>query len=130
MFYSLGAGLVQPIMNRGANRARLRVAQAQQTEAQLNLQNSLLTAGEEVSNALYSYKSAGEKGTERRQQLDALQKSVTFSQALLKNGFANYTEVLTAQQNLLTAQLNGINDRQQQLQAITALYRALGGGWK
>ena len=52
----------------------------------------------------------------RAKQLDALAKSVTYSQALLANGFANYTEVLTAQQNLLTAQLNGISD-QQRLQA-------------
>lgn len=130
VFYALGAGLVQPILNRGQNKARLRVSEAQQTEARLTLQASLLTAGEEVSNALYSYQAAGDKVQVRAQQLDALEKSVTYSQALLKNGFANYTEVLTAQQNLLTAQLNGVNDRQQQLLAVTMLYRALGGGWQ
>lgn len=130
VFYSLGAGLVQPILNRGANKARLRVTEAQQTEAQLNLQTSLLTAGEEVSNALYSYQAAGDKAAVRTQQLNALEKSVSYSQALLKNGFANYTEVLTAQQSLLTAQLQSVNDRQQQLQAVTSLYRALGGGWQ
>jgi NodT family efflux transporter outer membrane factor (OMF) lipoprotein len=130
VFYSFVGGLLQPILNQGLNKARLRVSQAQQQEAQLNFQTSLLTGGQEVSNALYSYQAASEKVVERTQQLDALGKSVRYSQALLKNGFANYTEVLTAQQNLLAAQLNGVSDRQQQLQAVTALYRALGGGWQ
>ncbi|MBC8082152.1 MAG: TolC family protein, partial [Hymenobacter sp.] len=130
VFASLAGGLVQPILTRGANRARLRVSEAVQIEAQLTFQTTLLTAGQEVSNALYSYQAAGTKIVIRAQQLDALEKSVTYSQALLVNGFADYTEVLTAQQNLLTAQLNSISDRQQQLQAVTNLYRALGGGWQ
>ncbi|WP_375419081.1 efflux transporter outer membrane subunit [uncultured Hymenobacter sp.] len=130
VFGSLAGGLVQPLLTRGVNRARLRVSEAQQLEAQLNFQTALLTAGQEVSDALYSYQAAEEKITIRARQLDALQKSVTYSQALLANGFANYTEVLTAQQNLLTAQLNGVSDQQQRLQAVTNLYRALGGGWQ
>ena len=130
VFGSLAGGLVQPILARGANRARLRVSEAQQLEAQLTFQTMLLTAGQEVSNALYAYQAAGEKIVIRARQLDALQKSVTYSQALLANGFANYTEVLTAQQNLLAAQLSGVSDQQQQLQAVTNLYRALGGGWQ
>lgn len=130
VFGSLAGGLVQPILTRGVNRARLRVSEAQQLEAQLNFQTALLTAGQEVSNSLYSYQAAQEKMVIRAKQLDALVKSVTYSQALLANGFANYTEVLTAQQNLLTAQLNGVNDQQQRLQAVTNLYRALGGGWQ
>jgi outer membrane protein TolC len=44
--------------------------------------------------------------------------------------FANYTEVLTAPESLRSAQLSGINDQQQRLQAVTNLYRALGGGWQ
>lgn len=130
VFGTLAGGLVQPILNRGLNKARLRVARAQQTEAALNLQTSLLIGGQEVSNALYSYQAAADKAAERTQQLAALQKSVTFSESLLANGFANYTEVLTAQQSLLAAQLNGVSDSQQRLQAITTLYRALGGGWQ
>jgi multidrug efflux system outer membrane protein len=40
----------------------------------------------------------------------------------------NYTDVLTSEQNLLAAQLSGVNDKLQQLQAVVNLYRALGGG--
>lgn len=130
-FGTLAGNLVQPILNKGLNNSRLRVARAQQLEAQLNFQTAVLTGGQEVANALYSYQAAGDKTIERTQQLDALEKSVTFSKALLANGYANtnYTEVLTAQQSLLSAQLNAVSDRQQRLQAVTALYRALGGGW-
>jgi len=48
----------------------------------------------------------------------------------LRAGFANYTDVLTAQQSLLQAQLNSVNDQLQQRQAVTDLYHVLGGGWR
>jgi outer membrane protein TolC len=83
-----------------------------------------------VSNALFSYQSAQDKIRIRAQQLDALQKSVDYTHELLRAGFANYNEVLTAQQAQLQAQLNGVNDQLQQRQAVTDLYHALGGGWR
>jgi multidrug efflux system outer membrane protein len=59
-----------------------------------------------------------------------LQNAVEYTQLLVRYTSANYTEVLTAQQSLLSAQLNQVNDRLQQLQAIVNLYRDLGGGGK
>jgi len=53
-----------------------------------------------------------------------------YTHELLRAGFANYTDVLTAQQSLLQAQLNSVNDQRQQRQAVTDLYHALGGGWR
>ncbi|MNF03856.1 hypothetical protein D3C80_2032540 [compost metagenome] len=88
-------------------------------------------AGQEVSNALYSYQMAVEKEDSRAKQIAALEKAVDFTQELLEYSSAtNYTDVLTSQQNLLAAQLNGVNDNLQKLQAVINLYRALGGGWK
>jgi len=130
IFGNLVGGLAQPIFSQGINRARLRSAQAQQQQALFNFQNVLLTAGREVSDALSSYQTALDKAGVRSNQLSALQQSVAFSQELLRYGFANYTEVLTARQSLLGAQLSSVNDRLQQLQAIVNLYNALGGGWK
>jgi len=127
---NIGGGLTQPIFNRRANKTRLEVAVAQQEEALLNFKSSLLIAGQEVSNALSLYETAGQKMIVRSKQTDALQKSVDYSQELLENGFANYTEVITARQSLLQAQLASVNDQLQQLSAIVDLYRSLGGGWK
>lgn len=131
VFYNVIGGLTQPIFNKGQNKARLRIAQAQQEQAYYAYQHSLLTAGQEVSNALYKYQTALEKQASRNNQLQALDKSVNFTRQLLRYSSAtNYTDVLTSEQALLAAQLNSVNDRLQQLQAVVDLYKALGGGWQ
>ena len=130
VFYNIVAGITQPIFNRGQNKARLSIAKAQQQEAFYAYQQSLLNAGEEVSNALYSYQAALEKQASRTHQVAALEKAVDYNKELLQYSSAtNYTDVLTSEQSLLLAQLSGVNDKLQQLQAVVDLYRALGGGW-
>lgn len=123
-------GLAQPLFNKKVNATRLKVAKAQQQEALLNLRNVLLNAGQEVHNALGSYDAAVKKIDLRQKQLDALIKSVDYTKELLNYGSATYTEVLNAQTSLLSAQLSGVNDKLQQLDAVVSLYHALGGGWK
>ena len=127
---SIGGGLTQPIFNRRINKTRLEVAKSQQQEALLGFQNTLLNAGREVSDAMSLYETALEKINIRSKQMTALRHSVSYSQELLENGFANYTEIITARQSLLQAELGGVNDRLQQLQAVVNLYRSLGGGWQ
>jgi multidrug efflux system outer membrane protein len=131
IFYNLVGGLTQPIFARGQNKARLRTAQAQQQVAFYAFQQTLLTSGQEVSNALYAYQTAAEKEEVRAKQIASLTKAVDFTQELLRFSSAtNYTDVLTSEQSLLAAQLSGVSDRLQKLQAVVNLYRALGGGWK
>jgi multidrug efflux system outer membrane protein len=131
IFYNIAAGLTQPIFNQGINKARLKIAQAQQIEALNNFQQTILVAGNEVSNALYAYQTAIEKDSSRSKQVAALTKAVDYTEQLLRYSSAtNYTDVLTSEQSLLAARLNGVNDHLQQLQAIVNLYRALGGGWR
>lgn len=130
IFGNLAAGIAQPIFARGTNKVRLRIAKADQENALLNFQGSLLNAGQEVSNALFAYQTATERAMIRGRQLNSLQKSVDFTKELLKYSSANYTEVLVAQQSLLSAELSSVSDRLQQLQSVVSLYRALGGGWK
>ncbi|MFT3827040.1 MAG: efflux transporter outer membrane subunit [Chitinophagaceae bacterium] len=131
-FYgSLVGGLTQPIFNQGLNKQRLKVAAANQEEALYSFKTTILTAYQEVANALSSYQTAASKTEARSLQLQSLNKAVDYSKELLKfTSATNYTDVLTAETNLLTAQLNGVSDKLQQLQAVVSLYRALGGGWK
>jgi len=131
IFYNIVGGLTQPIFAKGQNKARLRTAEASQQQAFYTFQQTLLTGGQEVSNALYAYQTATEKEETRAKQIASLTKAVDFTKELLRYSSAtNYTDVLTSEQSLLTAQLSGINDRLQKLQSVVNLYRALGGGWK
>ena len=131
IFYSIIGGLTQPIFAQGENKARLKTNEALQQQAFYDYKLTWLTATEEVSNALFSYNKAIEKQTARTNQITALEKSVEFTKSLLEySSSTNYTDVLTSQQNLLSAQISGINDKLQELEAIIQLYRALGGGWK
>ena len=128
MIATATASLVQPLFAKGANRARLNVAKAQQEEARLAFQYALLNAGSEVSNALYQYKTADDKGVWRDQQISSLEKSVDYTKELMQIGSATYLEVITAQQSLLSAQLSGVQDDYQRMEAVVNLYHALGGG--
>lgn len=131
-FYgSLVGGLTQPIFNQGLNKQRLKVAEANQEEAVYTFKTTVLTAYQEVANALSSYQTAASKAEARSLQLASLNKATDYTKELMKfTSATNYTDVLTAETNLLTAQLNGVSDKLQQLQAVVSLYRALGGGWK
>lgn len=131
LFYSIIGGLTQPIFNQGLNKQRLTTAQSQQIQALNTFQQTIYVAGQEVSNALFSYTMAVEKQQSRVKQIDALTKAVDYTEQLLQyTSTTNYTDVLTSQQSLLGAQLEGVNDQLQQLQAVVELYRALGGGWR
>jgi NodT family efflux transporter outer membrane factor (OMF) lipoprotein len=129
LFGNIAEGLTQPIFNKGINKARLATALSLQKEALYNFELLMLKASEEVSNALSKYDNATLKEERRKKQLDALFKAVDFNKELLNNSTTNYTDVLTAEQNLLNAQLRGIDDQSQKLHAVVNLYRALGGGW-
>ncbi|ASZ14113.1 efflux RND transporter permease subunit [Chitinophaga pendula] len=131
LFANIAGSLVQPILNRGRNKAALTTAKAQQEESVLAFQRTLLVAGQEVSNALYAYKTAAEQQEIRRKQLRSLEQSVDFTKKLLRYSTAtNYIDVLTSEQALLASQLDYVNDQLELWKATIALYRALGGGWK
>ncbi len=124
----LVAGLAQPIFAKRQLRGNLQIAQAQQREALLNFQNTVFAAGQEVSDILFSYQSSLNKNQFRGQQIQSLTNAVDYTQKLLVAGEASYTEVLSAQQNLLSAQLGQVNDKLEQLTLSVSLYKALGGG--
>ena len=120
--------LVQPIFQQGKIVAGLRVANAQYEKAYNTWQNSILKAGNEVSNALVLYHSSDEKSKIEAKQIEVLQKNVEDTKLLLHQSSSTYLEVITAQQALLNAQTAKIRDDFNKMQAIVNLYQALGGG--
>ncbi|HEY0298499.1 MAG TPA: TolC family protein [Arachidicoccus sp.] len=130
-FANIIGGLTQPIFNNGLNKQRLAIAKAQQEEYLADYKKTWLTAGQEVSDALFQYQAAQDKIAVRSNEISNLLKSVDYTKELMKyTNKANYTDVLTSEQNLLSAQLSSISDKLQQLQAVVSLYVSLGGGWK
>ena len=125
---SAATSLVQPIFNQGSNIANLKAAKAQQEIAAINFQQTILNAGQEVSDALYAYQANKDILSQRSLQIDALQRAVESTESLMKLGTSTYLEVLTAQQSLLSAQLSGVSDSYQCMVAVISLYHALGGG--
>ena len=120
--------LVQPLFNRGANIANLKIAKAEQEVAVLNFQQSLLNAGAEVNDALTALQTARRKLDIDNAQVVTLQEAVRKTELLMRHSSANYLEVLTAQQNLLSAEQAVAQDRFDEIQSIIKLYHALGGG--
>lgn len=120
--------LTQPIFYRGANKARLEIAKAQEEAARLQFKQAIVNAGMEVSNALITYDAELKKESERNKQIVALYNAVEYTNELLKLGSSTYLEVLDAQQSLLSALLSQTEDNLNKLNAITSLYHALGGG--
>lgn len=130
LFANVVTGLTQPLFNGRQIRTRFEIAKANQQTAYLQFEQSLLNAGNEVSNALAQYNNETNKIAIREKQVDALRKAADYSDELLTYGLVNYLEVLTAKDNALNTELNLIDNRYQQYNAIIQLYRALGGGWQ
>ena len=123
--------LVQPIFQHGQIVAGLKVAKMKYEQAFNNWQNAILKAGNEVSNALVSYNSYTEKAELDGKRVSVLTKNVEDTRKLMESSSnTTYLEVITAQSNLLNAQISQVQDQFYKMQAVVDLYEALGGGAK
>ena len=120
--------LVQPLFNKGRNIANLKIAKAQQQQAQITFAQKLLDAGAEVNNALTGWQTARNDAELNRRKVETLEAAVRSTQLLMEHGNTTYLEVLTARQTLLSAQLSQTANRFSEIQSLINLYKALGGG--
>lgn len=127
---TLFGSLTQPIFQRGALTANLKVSQLKYEQAFNTWQNSILQAGNEVSNALVNYNGYDANGQIETQRVKLLAQTVEDTKALYKSRGSSYLEVLTAQHQLLAAQLNKASAEFNKMQSVVSLYTALGGGGK
>ncbi len=121
------ASLTQPLFAQGKLRARYKNAQLEQEKTNLQFEQTLLNAGNEV----YRYLHICEMSRQRTQYLatavTALNEAYEGTRELMNNGTNTYVEVLKAQEDLLTAQLEEVENRYVGIQAFINLYTALGG---
>lgn len=130
MIANLLAGLTQPVFGHGVNKARLEAAKAQYEQAAYTFRQSLLDAGVEVNNALTLWQTAKKRVELDKKQILNLQAAIWNTQLLMKHGNADYLEVLTAQKNLLQAELTEAADRYDEIISAVNLYQSLGGGYQ
>lgn len=125
---SVGASLTQPIFQKRALRTDYEIALLEQEKATTQFRQSVLVAVGEVSDALAKSKHTDERLELVRQKNASLTKATRDALLLYKSGMATYLEVITAQNNALQNELEVIDIKREKLNAVTDLYRALGGG--
>ena len=122
--------LTQPIFARGKIKANYKISQLTEEDLKKQYVQTVIDAGNQVNEALASCQAAREKNTYYRRQVEVLYDAFAGTHELMDSGKASYIEVLTAQENLLSAQLNEASNMYNGAQAVIALYIALGGGTK
>lgn len=122
--------LVQPVFQHGQIVAGLKVAKMQYEQAYNTWQNTILKAGNEVSNALVLYNASQEKSLIEAKQIEVLRQNVEDTKASYGLNATTYLEIISAQSSLLNAEISKVSDDFYRLQAVVNLYQALGGGGK
>lgn len=123
-------GVTQPVFSGRRLKTQHEVTKLEREKAELDFHQTLLDATVEVSNALIMVQKLRERHEIAEQRVATSQKAVQNANLLFRSGYASYLEVITAQSNALSSELDMTRIKQQQLNAKVELYRALGGGWK
>lgn len=130
LLYNIAGDLTAPLLNKSAIKAEFNVANAKQIQAIYNYEKTLLNAFTEVSTQLSNISTLEKGYAFKKEEVDALNKSIEVANDLFKSARADYLEVLMTQRDVLDAKLELIETKKQQLNAVVNVYKALGGGWK
>lgn len=124
---SIVASIAQPIFARGQLKGNLEIAKLTQENMRNKYVQTVIDAGNQVNEALADCHAASEKYGYYHRQVEVLHDAYNGTHELMDNGKASYLEVLTAQETLLSAQLNEAMNMYDAAIAVIALYIALGG---
>jgi NodT family efflux transporter outer membrane factor (OMF) lipoprotein len=128
--YGLLGGLTTPLLNRSAIKAQFNNAKANQVEAMLHYQKTILNGYVEVSNQVSNIKNLQQIQDRKTNEAAALVQSVEVSNELFKSGRASYLDVIIAQHSSLQTRLELVSAQKRQFHAAINIYKALGGGWR
>lgn len=119
-----------PIFEAGQNKANLDVATLNKSIEVANYEKTIQTAFREVADALYARKYLDQQLSSQQRLVQDQQSRYDLSKALYRNGAESYLAVLSAQEELYSAQQNLAILRFSRLSNLVSLYQALGGGWQ
>ncbi len=128
--WSFSPQISVPIFTGGLNRANLDVAKISTRIEVANYEKAIQTAFREVADSLVARSSYARQIEAQESLVKAQQRRFDLAEARYRQGVDTYLNVLSAQQDLYTAQLNLITLQFNSLSNHVTLYKALGGGWK
>lgn len=128
-YWTAGLSLTQPILHFGELRAEERKAFEGWRQAVLNYQSVALSALSEVEKALVAIDTYNAEVAKYIDLLTANARLQQMTAALYKDGLASSLNLIDAERNLYSSQLDYISLLTEQLNAYVTLYKALGGGW-
>ncbi|RJG22856.1 efflux transporter outer membrane subunit, partial [Massilia cavernae] len=128
--WSLGGSILAPVFNAGRLAAQVDAATAQRDQAAYAYRGTVLAAFGEVENTLGGVGRLEEQMEHSQKRRAVLARTLDFARDRYQAGYAPYLEVLDAQRALYQVQLDAVTLRQNQLNNVIDLYRALGGGWQ
>lgn len=129
MTWSIAPSVKWTIFNGGerVNNIRLQRAQLDETINQFN--NTVLTAVQEVENAMNAYKNSIKQIVACREMVNQGKEAFDLSLDLYKQGLSPFQNVLDAQRSLLTYENSLVKAKGYSLICLVQMYQALGGGW-
>lgn len=128
--WSFAPQLTVPIFTGGANRATLDTAVISARIEIANYEKAIQTAFREVADALVDIGNYAEQITVESIAIEAQARRLELAKARYAQGEDSYLNVLSAQQDLYTAQQGRLQAQFNRLGAQISLYQALGGGWE
>ncbi len=130
LFGIVAGSVAQPLLQRRQIRTQYNIAKIEREKTVIVFRQSVLRAVSEVSNAMVRIDKLNEQYDVASNRADVLHQATRNAQLLFHSGMANYLEVITAQSNSLQSELALANIKLAHLNAVTELYRAVGGGWQ
>jgi len=127
--WSLGGSILAPLFSGGRLEAQVEGAAARRDQAAFGYRRTVLTAFREVEDNLAAVKRIRERRSRLEAQRDAVAEALRHATNRYQAGYSPYLEQLDAQRALLTVQLSLTQLEGEQLNALVALYQAMGGGW-
>ena len=129
-FYSIGPTIQWGLLNYPALKANVRTYQAKRDQKVLTYQKTVLTAFQEVEDALAAYDKEKQREKILRTEVEQYQRASSLALSKYTRGLTNFLDVLEAQRSLFTAQDSLAQSRATVQTNLISLYKALGGGWE
>jgi NodT family efflux transporter outer membrane factor (OMF) lipoprotein len=127
--HTIGSTIAWPLFDAGAIRSNIEVQSALQEQALVRYEAAVLTALEEVENALVAYAEEQHRRQSLSEATQAAQRALDLAQSQYSSGLIDFTDVLVAQRSLLSLRDQLAVSEGEVTSNLIALYKALGGGW-